>query len=826
MKTWYSCLRWLALLLPLSLMAAEATQASYPFTSTIAKPGLTTAAIFDARGRVVRVLWTMKRKEAGALTGTWNGRDNDGNAVPPGDYTWKVVLNRSIYTSLGVIGNTGLPPNTSGHVPIMVEGVAVDAKGAAYTVHAWDEPGHDVVKWSPQTGQAEFHTGHVIGEALLQGIAVEPDGSRAYVSGGCYTDPKARKLSLWRVNLAGSPEPQVENFTKAGRSIVIYDGNAADAFPPGTSKGDRDLVMPLSSLAVQGDTLYATDVPKGRVLLYDKVSGELKREIPALLACGLAVTPDGRIWVGHERTKVSVFDATGRRLGTPITDLQDVRALALRGSTLYVADRGASQVRQYTVAGTTAKLVRTFGEPQRPGDRAAQRLSNIRGLAVDAQGNLLLSDRMGDGSRLQKLTPEFKQVWRQMGLEFSSQGAFGVDNPDLLLTFDKNAYTLDRSTGAWEFLGCARTDLDGAYFGNRSLQHSGPPRILRQGGQDFLYYPRGDGLAIYRIDPPADATRGPTLHLAACVAGRMPTPDGTECQDPNAAEQRFLWSWHDEQGDHLPQSAEITIAAGPDPANPKDAKWNWVRGAQCVDDRGWLWIVSYDAGKPAVIGGGDWGQDGKTIYALAPRGLDKLGNPIYDWKDAVRVVAPQVGREALRLDEKVDFDFGWKLVNASSADGMIYALANVNKPGMAGEPGLHMGGNLLVGLQGKPGGMPEVIAQVAWTVALPNMAVGLSPIPGGAGGVLIGGDPWRGGVRHYTRDGLLIGGFQSDARFGEQPVDWPSGLLDAYLAVNCNRDPRDGLLDVFTEDNVNQRLIWHRVDDRDITTTEGKLVVK
>ena len=123
----------------------------------------------------------------------------------------------------------------------------------------------------------------------------------------------------------------MENFTKAGRSIVIYDGNAADAFPPGTSKGDRDLVMPLSSLAVQGDTLYATDAPKGRVLLYDKVSGELKREIPALLACGLVVTPDGRIWVGHERTKVSVFDSTGKHLGTPITDLQDVRALALRG---------------------------------------------------------------------------------------------------------------------------------------------------------------------------------------------------------------------------------------------------------------------------------------------------------------------------------------------------------------------------------------------------------------------------------------------------------------------------------------------------------------
>jgi hypothetical protein len=104
--------------------------------------------------------------------------------------------------------------------------------------------------------------------------------------------------------------------------------------------------------------------------------------------------------------------------------------------------------------------------------------------------------------------------------------------------------------------------------------------------------------------------------------------------------------------------------------------------------------------------------------------------------------------------------------------------------------------------------------------------VGLAPIPGGNGGVLVGGDPWRGGVRHYTKDGLLIGGFQSDVRFGTQPLDWPSGLLDSQLAVNCNRDPRDGLLDVWTEDNFNQRLIWYRVDDRDIETIEGKIEVK
>jgi hypothetical protein len=50
-------------------------------------------------------------------------------------------------------------------------------------------------------------------------------------------------------------------------------------------------------------------------------------------------------------------------------------------------------------------------------------------------------------------------------------------------------------------------------------------------------------------------------------------------------------------------------------------------------------------------------------------------------------------------------------------------------------------------------------------------------------------------------------------------------LLDAQLAVGCDRDPRDGILDVWTEDNYNQRLIWYRVDDRDIEGFEGKLEV-
>ena len=150
-------------------------------------------------------------------------------------------------------------------------------------------------------------------EALLRVITVEPDGSYAYVTG--YEDLSDRakaKFSIWRLKLApGKGNSKVEDFSKAGRKIRVYDGNAQ--FPENASVEDREVMnIPLRSLAILGSTLYATDALKGRVLLYDKESGELKKEFPVPLACGIALDPNGRIWVGHEHEKVSVLSA-GRK---------------------------------------------------------------------------------------------------------------------------------------------------------------------------------------------------------------------------------------------------------------------------------------------------------------------------------------------------------------------------------------------------------------------------------------------------------------------------------------------------------------------------------
>jgi WD40 repeat protein len=792
--------------------STPAMRRSYEFSCEIAEPGLTSAGIFDSSGRLVRVLWTTKEAKPGPLEGTWNGKDDDEKFAPPGEYTWKVVVNRSKYENVGTIGNTGQPPTTRGHVPVFLEGVAVDAKGGIYTVHDWDEPHFSVIKWSPEDGRAEFNTDNAVSDALLRSIAVEPDGSYAYVTGLQDLSNGAKtKFSIWRIKLVpGRKTSNVEDFSKAGRSIAVSERTAE--FLENASAKDRELLsMPLLSLALLGDVLYATDALSGKVLLYDKRSGELKKEIPVPLACGIAVEPNGNIWVGHEHGKVSVLSPDGKVLATPINDLKDVRALSFSEGKLYVADRGASQVRIYKVEGNDLSLEETFGEAARPGDRAPERLTSIAAMAVDSDRNVIIADRVGRGSRLQKFTSEFKQLWQQLGLEFTSQGTYSNDDPDTLFSSTKNAYRLDRKTGGWEFLGSAGTDMTNDYFGNFETTHRGPPRIVRFGEKDFFYFPAGDGVAVYRIDPPEDESRGPTLKLVAALAGAEPLPNGTKVKDTWKRENRFLWSWHDEQGDNQLQKREITIYATPD--NPKD--WEWPMGGFTVDEKGWIWIASYVRRPPNP-------RQESTVWAIPPQGPNRLGNPVYNWDSALLVVTDQAGLNALGITK----DFEWKLVGRSCSDGMIYGLASARKTGAPQEGGLHMGSNVLMGFHEMSSEIPGPISKPKWSVVLPKVSVGLAPIPGERGGVLIGGDPWRGAVSHYTKDGLLIGRFHSDKRFGTQPLDWPSGLLDSHLAVNCNRDPRDGLLDVWTEDNFNLRLIWYRVDDRDIDTFEGKFEIK
>lgn len=67
------------------------------------------------------------------------------------------------------------------------------------------------------------------------------------------------------------------------------------------------------------------------------------------------------------------------------------------------------------------------------------------------------------------------------------------------------------------------------------------------------------------------------------------------------------------------------------------------------------------------------------------------------------------------------------------------------------------------------------------------------------------------GLRILTADGLLIGTMTPGEAVGRV-----SRWLDNTASLAVNRDARDGLLDGFAAEDYLQRILWYRLDDRDV----------
>ena len=152
------------------------------------------------------------------------------------------------------------------------------------------------------------------------------------------------------------------------------------------------------------------------------------------------------------------------------------------------------------------------------------------------------------------------------------------------------------------------------------------------------------------------------------------------------------------------------------------------------------------------------------------------------------------------------------LMAVRSDDGSLYAMGRSDaweRPGGKEAGWIWMGGWALARY--------DKANSRQWIVRLPEVCPGLCDIPGGRG--VMAGYYRLGHVYHYEPGGLLIGIAKLGDAAGNQ-----TGWMDNTAALSVNRDPRDGLLDVFGEDSWLNRMIWYRVDDRNIKTVEGKIL--
>jgi hypothetical protein len=756
------------------------------FAYTLDKPALTSAGVFDAQTHLVSTLWSLRPTPAGRQTFKAD--------LAPGQRI-RIVANRATYANVGAIGNSGRTPDAAGHTPTNMEAVAVDRDGNVYTANGWDEAGADFKKWD-KDGNAVYDANFQIRNGRPNGApyAICVDEEYLYCAvGGWDREPWNHRQQIQRFRLSdgkaapftgpseksSTDEPKGDRPPRVGRGpakklldghIQLYEWPEL-LIPKDTPEPRRRLLrQPIRALDVAGSTLYAADALAGVVRVYDTETGMPKGDFAVgPLPRALAVDPIGQVWVADADGSLRAYHPDSYA-GVSYSGLGDVTAMAFGpGAKLYIADSKSGQILTLNNSpDVPGNFTPVLGQKATPGDRAPDHFFTLRGVAVDNAGNLITIQREpgASGARLAKWTlppnaKSYSLAWEHFATEFVSLGNYGRSDPDTFYTATLHRHRLlDRSKGTWDYLGNA-TDLaafptsDHTY---RSDPH-GVPRVLRIGQADFLFLPTGDGVQVYRADHGV-------LKLASLVGGHDPGPTGDK------SDHITKWSWSDEKG-----------TAKPDPAQIKTLDDRYTCFGMDVDAHANVWFANTHT---------------HSIWTLPLAGLDPRGNPRYDWRLA-REVAPR---------DASDLAFDPTMVQAAP-DGSVYAFGWSNPHPQPKNNPFWMGGTTLARFDAK--------GKLLWWTPLPETCVGMDTLPvakpsDSSAGVILGGGK-SATLYHYSADGLLIGKLSPGNAMSHH-----SGWLDNHASVAASRDPRDGLLDVFAEDDYTCRIAWHRIHDRAIET--------
>ena len=688
------------------------------------------------------------------------------------------------YANIGVIGNSGTPPDVWGHNACWPEGLARDSSDNIYEVRGFDEPHHDIAVRSPSTGLITWTTEQVQGDLMIA-IAVEPDGSWAYTAGFSLdygTTPPRQQTYIYRINLALGMDRNARrtDFTTAGHHIQTY------AY--GDIAGEPISGGPLHSIQIAGSSIWVSDSYGNRLIKYDKVSGVQQQVITSIPgARGLVIDASGNLWVGCNTTQVRCYSSTGTLLNTSTlsTATSTIIALSYVGTTMAVAFL-RDGVHTYTISGSTLTTkLSSYGQAFRPGDKDNDRVRELSNMVMLSDGSIIISDRMGYYGRVQKVGG-----WVQYGLEFTASMSFAPERPDLWISSDRQCYTVG-TDASWTFAGNGQTEIfpqsntEPAYMGHYQSTHMGIPRLLKLGSNYFFYYPAGyeiGSLGIYRVID--NAGRGPSLQLCSIIGTGQPSPTGQNMVPFWMDENKYTWTWNDPVGDGVVRPADVTSIFKPgDP----DITMSWWSTCYTVDEEGTVWARDAMHGRECIV-----------KFPLT--GLNGIGNPIYNFAGKTQVFNYTDGQALVGSTAHFEFQTPYR------ADGDVYALCKSFDPAFPDNPAGHAGGNCIVCFS--PTGTPK------WGKVLPFWGMGFCVINDGGGFLVGSNDPptKNNTIFHYDVDGNQLKKIFPDSLYGDNITRWFGGF-DSRMSVNCQRDPRDGKVKIFAADNMSQRIIVHSIDD-------------
>ena len=611
-----------------------------PVAYTVPVAGSVSLGLYDRAGRLVRTLLTGKPHEAGKFTVPWDGRDDDGNPLPVGDYEARGLAANLGQEVMHIVGNTAVA-------------------GPAAPVQAW----------KPALGNFDDYSVYRCMYAGYIGLAMLPDGTCFQQTQSCEASFTTQKVApdgkvLWSKpcefgaasyettaictdgKYVYSLQPAQFDVNPANKQLRLYEFLGKCSVETGDRvmwPGDKP-VFPVSSarevpdlfagmyaganhstpfpglnarhIAAGGGKVYVPLSYDNRVDIYDRESGE---KVGALTDIpkpeGLAVDAAGSLFVCSGK-QVLCFTPDGKRTVAVAQGLDTPWNLTVDGQgNLYVCDLGTQQIKKFSPAG---KLLLTIGKPGGSfnGKVTDDGFNMPMAVAVGPSGEILIADRAHwrtqvfapDGKRLIQSRmacgtniPMLNQSNRDW-LYAEGWGPFGLQVARYRLDWAKQSWTLD---SIWEL----NQDTNFADL-RRPLAHGGSWHVLDLQGKTYIY--KLDGTLLMRVEPDRIV---PCLALGGEGYASVPVPRDAQGNEVKL-DFNQRWVWVNKNGDYRCQPEEFSFFG-------KGPMEGWR--ASYVDPDGAIYLSDRN------------GRPGIGVYRFPLLGMDAQGNPLYSWDKVEKV---------------------------------------------------------------------------------------------------------------------------------------------------------------------------------------------
>jgi len=759
------------------------------------------AALFNAGRELVRTLPV----QAGVVAKTlrWDGLDDDGQPLPPGQYTVKVLAHRGIGQKyVASAHNAGNPPwrtddNTGSWGGD--HGAPLAAASDAERVYlGWEisEAGWAIiaVETKLDDGKPRKLWGqHQVLDTGMIVVAMASDGERLFVAqDGAKWGQDAKKhyagVVLWEAK-SGKPV----NFPFGKRVLTIGE------WPQKQEKerplweqvragdiGPQNIGLNVKGIAVAANTLFVSLYHDDKIIAYDWKTGKQLREYAVPKPAGLAAEQDGKLLAVSGKQVVRLDPQTGALTPVVSAGLSAPYGVALdKDGRIYVTDDGtAMQVQVFDADGKKAETIGKEGGRTWVGKYDPKGMLKPTGITVDSEGKAWVMEYDHTPKRVSVWSPKGKLLADLLGPgAYAVEGIADGKEPQFINTHNC-LFEVDYDSGKTKMLSTlVRPDLRGHQFSPAGGFMGRALKVAHHDGTTYVAWPGYGAAVMYRVtrdfvaEPVAALGYLKDIQHFGITKEDFP-PDVRE----KAWNDRFSYAfrWTDLNGDTLVQPDEFVLE--------KCKSWGEYWGPWVADD---LTIWSCSGNSVWRVPVQEWLPKGVPLY---PKPSEQ--KPLFSSQAGVAAVMGHAGTD-LRYPD------GRSAVSTTTEPPCIYALENM------GGDAYGTGTKWAAVSRFAPNGKRLWAYKKTWTgfgleapLFKPGYVIGamkfIGAIPaekkgeGGQGGwrELVGVNGYFGQFSLLSSDGLWVAALCKDNRYGpkaDETTVWPENF-SGFIYRNRKND--------------------------------------